>query len=262
MLFIKSFFRKKSSKIFIFIFTLIIFSLIYINSNINKYTSLINDNYSDSFIFVKSNDIIDFDNSYIKESYVSVNCGMYYFIVDDKLKNYETIIPSYMKNDSEFKLNLNDSDVSLEIINYYDSKMSPIIYVSSEILNNIKNNVNSGYYIKINEWTDSEEIIDLLRKKYNKEVYGYEINNSNINFESIIKSNFFFLKVIFVIFILLIIYIIYFIWNELKRKMFLYNSFGIRKITLLNIFIINIILTLLFSIVLSILLYMLYTRLF
>lgn len=263
MLFVKSFYRKKSTKIFIALFTLLLFGLMYLINSKHNYYLLIKNNFSESFIYMKTQDRYDFSKiNNIKKQSESLFNGLYYAIIDENLKSNEVILPIYMKkmDENTFSYSTSVDSVDLYIKDYYQSKMSPIIYVSKEKFYELRNTLddNYGYIIFIDDWAKNESVINFLKKTYHNETYGFEINQSNINFESLIKTNNFYFNVIIIVFVILTIYILYYIWNDIKRNMFLYKSFGLNKTRLITIFLINIISMLVLSLILAVIIFCVY----
>jgi hypothetical protein len=263
MLFVKSYFRKKSSKIFIILFALMLFALVFLKSNINKYNILIDESTTNSFIYLETDKQFDASrNDNIKSYYDALHIDVFYYIVNSDLKDNQAIIPSAFDQTKERTIDTNNGTVILDIVGGDEVELSPIIYISEYLFNELKTEYSSGYILYLKSWSKRSEVSKYLKDTYGTTGNSWNASESFSHYDGIIVSYNFYFKIIVVLFIVLMISMIVYITIEYKRNISLYKTFGLKKIKLVEIIIINIILSLLLAIILASIIYLVYIRLF
>lgn len=264
MLIFKSFFRKKTTKNYLIIYSFIIlaiFVLIFGKEIINnKY----NDLYNGSFItvnekdYAKIKDINGIDKSY-EALQINVDERLYnyvYLIKNELLKDDEIIIAEESKNEEQNVIEMelqekyyvfNIKDYSKEINN------RNIIYVSKNIYESIKPNGKMVYIFTLKNWIESKKIDSIISKKIGVSNYIHYDRGTNNNYEkylSVLNVLLFTLIVLFIIVLIFTSYnsiqdenkknIIYYRIGYNKRKLKIYNFAKIFMLLLLSSIIANI----------------------
>lgn len=264
MLIFKSFFRKKTTKNYLIIYSFIllaIFVLIFGKEIINnKY----NDLYNGSFItvnekdYAKIKDINGIDKSY-EALQINVDENLYnyvYLIKNELLKDDEIIIAEESKNEEQNVIEIelqekyyvfNIKDYSKEINN------RNIIYVSKNIYESIKPNGKMVYIFTLKNWIESKKIDSTISKKIGVNNYIHYDRGTNNNYEkylSVLNVLLFTLIVLFIIVLIFTSYnsiqdenkknIIYYRIGYNKRKLKIYNFAKIFMLLLLSSIIANI----------------------
>mgnify|MGYP000193410485 CR=1 FL=1 len=244
MLILKSFFRRKTTKNYIIIFTsiyfimfiLLLFKCYYIrlNNAANKNSYVYIDNEQDFEILKHFKDVDNIEDGCL----VNADNQEYIFIKDDSLKNNED-------------LNVNDTldfnygkYLNLFVVkNKQEDKYNFRFYsVNSEQFNKILGEENSSL-IKIftlKNWLKSNSLL----KNMNKEMIGntviFNSRASMANFEGIINLLNVFIVLCIIVFIILLFLSIFNIYMNDKKNNFMYEVVGISKMKVLGYFILKI----------------------
>ena len=130
---LKSFYRKKTTKIYFIIFVLIMCALAAIIIGKDKYVEEYNKNYEFSFIYVESSKSLDLSSidHVIKvedaihgidfESKEESIHGLFYYMPSEKVKNrQETIIPSFFEKSYLPNSSIEEGEYSFVVKDYYD----------------------------------------------------------------------------------------------------------------------------------------------
>lgn len=258
---LKSFYRKKITKIYLAILVLIacVFGAILIGKN--KYIEELNKNYDESFIYFESSNNIVFEGiENIKTAEKSTYLGIFYYMLSDKnLGDNEVLIPSFLKNSYSMNSIIEDGNFTFTVKDYYDmSYMSPILYVNSNTFEKLLREENKiGYIVRVDNWNKSTDVMKYLESTYNAEARSFEINKANIDYSELIDNFTTYSYIIIAIFALVSIITIYNILHDQKEKEYLYRSLGYSKKKVMILEILNIVSLYLFSMVLSIIIILL-----
>ncbi len=252
MLILKSFFRKKTTKNYIIIFTSIYFIMfilllfkgyyIGLNNDANKNSYIYIDNEQDFEILKRFKDIDNIEEGCL----VNIDNQEYIFIKDDSLKNNEIVVPNYSED-----LNVNDtldfnygkySNLFVVKNKQEDNYNFRFYSVNSEQFNKILGEEDSSL-IKIftlKNWLKSNSIL----KNMNKEMVGntviFNSRASMANFEGIINLLNVFIVLCIIVFIILLFLSIFNIYMNDKKNNFMYEVVGISKMKVWGYFILKI----------------------
>lgn len=252
MLILKSFFRRKTTRNYIIIFTSIYFIMfilllfkgyyIGLNNDANKNSYIYIDNAQDFEILKRFKDIDNIEEGCL----VNIDNQEYIFIKDDSLKNNEIVVPNYSED-----LNVNDTldfnygkDSNLFVVkNKQEDNYNFRFYsVNSEQFNKILGEEDSSL-IKIftlKSWLKSNSLL----KNMNKEMVGntviFNSRASMANFEGIINLLNVFIVLCIIVFIILLFLSIFNIYMNDKKNNFMYEVVGISKMKVWGYFILKI----------------------
>lgn len=252
MLILKSFFRRKTTRNYIIIFTSIYFIMfilllfkgyyIGLNNDANKNSYIYMDNAQDFEILKRFKDIDNIEEGCL----VNIDNQEYIFIKDDSLKNNEIVVPNYSED-----LNVNDTlDFNygkysnlFVVKNKQEDKYNFRFYsVNSEQFNKILGEEDSSL-IKIftlKSWLKSNGLL----KNMNKEMIGntviFNSRASMANFEGIINLLNVFIVLCIIVFIILLFLSIFNIYMNDKKNNFMYEVVGISKMKVWGYFILKI----------------------
>lgn len=252
MLILKSFFRRKTTRNYIIIFTSIYFIMfilllfkgyyIGLNNDANKNSYIYIDNEQDFEILKNFKDIDNIEDGCL----VNIDNQEYIFIKDDSLKNNEIVVPNYSED-----LNVNDTlDFNygkysnlFVVKNKQEDKYNFRFYsVNSEQFNKILGEEDSSL-IKIftlKNWLKSNSLL----KNMNKEMIGntviFNSRASMANFEGIINLLNVFIVLCIIVFIILLFLSIFNIYMNDKKNNFMYEVVGISKMKVWGYFILKI----------------------
>lgn len=255
MILLKSFFNKKTTKIYIII--LVIISLIFIIGQVgkNKLINIVNDNYAGSIIAfnldennleeLKKIDNISnvYESALVNVQNLQVLFSTYQSIgLNNELSEENgIIIPSIYKDDEHKigdKINFEINNLSYEftIEGYFDShNYSYMFIIHSSVLSEIlKNNIqDNAYVINLKNWAFREKTMDQINNDLNVEYIIVNIvRNHNVNVDYIIIVFDVIMNIIFCIFIIItLITFINVIIDEEKNNL-LYKSMGYSKMLL------------------------------
>jgi len=247
MLIVKSFLRKKSTKIYFIIFILLILVLLTLGYYNEKYINLANENYRGSYIqFTYSYDykkkISKMNN--IKEISLGIpykeNYEIYYFFQDINLSKNEIIInknafPNIQIGES---ITLNENNFIVKKLKE-DQDTFDSIYLSEESWNKILKEDIITYRITLMDWTKREKTVEKIKKELNiyDDVTIYLSQKQEINFDKlVIVSSIVLMIIIFCFFIILITTLINIIYDEQKiNKMYIYLGYTKGKLIRINI---------------------------
>lgn len=252
MLILKSFFRRKTTRNYIIIFTSIYFIMfilllfkgyyIGLNNIANKNSYIYMDNEQDFEILKRFKDIDNIEDGCL----VNIDNQEYIFIKDDSLKNNEIVVPNYSED-----LNVNDT------LDFNYGKYSNLFVVKNKQEDNYNfrfYSVNSEQFNKILGEEDSSLIkiftlknwlkSNSLLKNMNKEMIGntviFNSRASMANFEGIINLLNVFIVLCIIVFIILLFLSIFNIYMNDKKNNFMYEVVGISKMKVWGYFILKI----------------------
>lgn len=223
MIIYKSFYRKKSTKIYFFIFTIISLILLLLNNTREQFISKENEAYNNSFLYFESNKNIEFNDinnilSYNKT--IPIYCDD---ITNIFITNSIPIINS--DNNKEKVCNINEFT-----INYYVGSEYEII-PNEELYNSLtKENENYYYFIKLDNWHDYKKTVKELENKYNISINIVEENNDDNDYRKPIFIFNILIIILIMLFILILILTIINIIIDEKNNNKLYKSLGFNKV--------------------------------
>ena len=240
MLIFKSFFRKKTTKNYLIIYSFIIlaiFVLIFGKEIINnKY----NDLYNGSFItvnekdYAKIKDINGIDKSY-EALQINVDERLYnyvYLIKNESLKDDEIIIAEESKKEEQNVIEIelqekyyvfNIKDYSKEINN------RNIIYIYKNIYESIKPNGKMVYIFTLKNWIESKKIDSIISKKIGVNNYIHYVRGTNNNYEKYLSVLNVLLFTLIVLFIIVLIFTSYNSIQDENKKNIIYYRIGYNK---------------------------------
>ena len=272
MLIFKSFLRKKTTKTYLLIYTIILSTLFTLFIAKNIMVELENNNYNGSFIEIEDDGSINInklDNIdkiyhavYIKENYNKV-----FFINDNSynLKNNEIIIPiKYQKEmqvNDELELEIANNTYKFIVKDFLNSKNDNVFIVSSNIIKE-NDNLDKSYLLVLKNWLKKDKTFDEIKDNYknvNISSYFYTSNDSYTTFITIINI---LLSILIFLFAIILIVTCFNIIQDEKKKNDIYYKLGYLKANLKKYNLLKIIclisIALIISIIVSLILYTIY----
>lgn len=272
MLIFKSFLRKKTTKTYLLIYTIILSTLFTLFIAKNIMVELENNNYNGSFIEIEDDGSINInklDNIdkiyhavYIKENYNKV-----FFINDNSynLKNNEIIIPiKYQKEmqvNDELELEIANNTYKFIVKDFLNSKNDNVFVVSSNIIKE-NDNLDKSYLLVLKNWLKKDKTFDEIKDNYknvNISSYFYTSNDSYTTFITIINI---LLSILIFLFAIILIVTCFNIIQDEKKKNDIYYKLGYLKANLKKYNLLKIIclisIALIISIIVSLILYTIY----
>lgn len=242
MLIYKSFFRKRTTRIYLIIYTLIILIICLLLSVRTILEKKQQELYYGSNILISVNDIEKIENiKNIDKIYKAINVtiGDYnemIMIYDEKYKvdNHYIVIPNIYKE--QFKINdtiniyINNNRIELVIKDYDDIiGNSDIVYVSEYIIEAYTNTQDNLYLITLKDWEKEDNVIKELNKIDNITDINIRKNNSSNSYTTFIKILNVMLIVIMILFIVVLLITSFNIIEDEKKKNLVYYKIGYRK---------------------------------
>ena len=239
MLIFKSFLRKKTTKTYLLIYTIILSTLFTLFIAKNIMVELENNNYNGSFIEIEDDGSINInklDNIdkiyhavYIKENYNKV-----FFINDNSynLKNNEIIIPiKYQKEmqvNDELELEIANNTYKFIVKDFLNSKNDNVFVVSSNIIKE-NDNLDKSYLLVLKNWLKKDKTFDEISDNYknvNISSYFYTSNDSYTTFITIITI---LLSILIFLFAIILMVTCFNIIQDEKKKNEIYYKLGYSK---------------------------------
>lgn len=235
---LKSFYRKKTTKIYLLIFTLIftIFGVVLIGKS--KYIEKINQDFSDSFIYLSSNsslNLSDIDGALELKKAIRDDRFVYTYNDGKNIGKDEAIIPNILKGsialNDYIELNVGNTSISLRVKEYYEHEsVTPIIYLNKKNLEQlIDNSGKYSYILKIKEWNKHEEISEELINNYHIDPIVYSVSKSNMDLSQMVKKFSTYGYMIIGIFVIVSVFTVYNIISDAEKKNYIYRSLGYSK---------------------------------
>lgn len=146
----KSFYRKKTTKIYLLILILIFTVLGAVIIGRNNYIKESNLNYAGSFLYVLSRDDVDFSSFENVESFEkALHTKIFYLTASDKvMSENEVVLPSFLKNSNIYLMNNIIEYVGkvnnhiFTIFGYYDTeKRSPILHINPNVFKQLRKEI-------------------------------------------------------------------------------------------------------------------------
>lgn len=255
---LKSFYRKRTTKIYFIILVLIMCAFATIVIGRNKYIDEYNKNYDNSFIYVESAKSLSLDHvEHVSKVEEAIKSGFFYYMLDKNIIDHkEAIIPSFFKKSYPRNSFIEEEDNSFVVKGFYDMPyMMPIVYINEDVFKEISSKKNKkGYILKIDSWIEYDEVVKYITKNTKSEAWGFEINKSNVDYSQLIDNFTLYSYIIIAIFILVIIITLYNVTNDQKEKEYLYRSLGYAKKKIYMIQFVNILSLYVFSMLVSLIL--------
>ena len=260
---LKSFFRKKTTKIYLFIFTFIFLAFNLIVIGRNYYAEKANESYDGSFIFWEQSKDATIPNvDGIKNVQNAIIIGNHNFIVADD---------NYKLNENEILINNDNKDAIDKIKNDFSSSYPMIdidnfnfVFTDDNINNNflivnqntfnkiVESDNNIVYIAQATDWINYEDVIYELNEEMNIEVNAYIPTTSANDYSSLYNTFDIFLYLVVILFFILSIISILNIINDEKNSNFLYKTLGYSKIKKLLITGFKILILLVSTVILSV----------
>lgn len=272
MLIFKSFLRKKTTKTYLLIYTIILSTLFTLFIAKNIMVELENNNYNGSFIEIEDdgsiniNKLDNIDKIY-HAIYIEENYDKVFFINDDSynLKNNEIIIPiKYQKEmqvNDELELEIANNTYKFIVKDFLNSKNDNVFVVSSNIIKE-NDNLDKSYLLVLKNWLKKDKTFDEIRDNYknvNISSYFYTSNDSYTTFITIINI---LLSILIFLFAIILIVTCFNIIQDEKKKNDIYYKLGYLKTNLKKYNLFKIIclisIALIISIIVSLILYTIY----
>lgn len=242
MLIYKSFFRKKTTKIYLVIYSLIILVIGLLLSSKMILSEKQQELYYGSNILIYINEIEKLNNvKNIDKIYkaIRVNVDGYnemVMVYDEKynVDNYDIVIPNIYKE--QFKINdiikVNFNNMILEfVVKEYDNMIgnNDILYVSGDVIEAYKKEQENSYLITLKDWNMEDETVKELNKMNNIKDMSIRINNSSNSYTTFINILNVMLIVIMVLFIIVLVITSFNIIEEENKKNLIYYKIGYRN---------------------------------
>lgn len=238
----KSFFKRKVTKIYLFIF--IIFSIVLSFLFLAKNYMIIkgNEAYRNSFIYFVSDKNIDFtEDKNIKEYNKAFELGCNNQLSDVFVTKGKPIIE------------VDTSGYSRCIINEYNVDYNMVYRINiihnDKLYDELDKEMNEYYYfISLNNWFDAPNTIEELSNKYKVDIMVEENKIDSNNYKNVIFIFELFMKVVAILFVILFIISVINIIMDEKKNNKLYYSLGYSKMRIVRITINKILLLLIIPI--------------
>lgn len=237
---VKSFFRKKNTRIYTIILGLIFLILFILGVGKNYYIKQVNKDYDGSFSYFKSNDSIDLNyiNNILmfqKGFELSIDNSLIYFAIDNNVPKGKIILPSNYKNEiglgDSISLITKYSNQDLLVYDYYESIINfPIFKINSEDYQKLSKDQNIVYFFQLKNWLDMDETISKIEQDLDVTVVTYLSDNETSNYKFIITIVDIFIYFMILIFIITGCISIYNVINDEKKNMMLYRCLGYSKL--------------------------------
>lgn len=252
----KSFFRKKTTHIYLFIIFLISFIFFLLLLGKNYYINIANKDYEGSYISII--DSKDLDDVLSRISGIkSIDKGITYeditFISDNTLKENEIIIAELNKEEYPKNSYLTLNNYNLIVVGH--QKKSNIFYLNSNTLNNIISNTKkTTYIIDLTNWADYNRISDKIIEKTEGFV-GIHLNKeSKVNYELVMLIFNIFIILNIILFIIILVVTIFNILEDEKKSSLMYRALGFTKLKIIKTNILKLIYLFILAIIPSIML--------
>ncbi len=239
MIFLKSFFRKKSIKIYLAIISIILFFLLFSISIKNYYLDLVNSNYEYSYIEFEylgnKDDIKKIKNiNQVYEGFsLRLDEGNYYFLINDyiSLNDFEIVADKYIFPDQNIGSEVSFYNTNLIIKDLFEnSSLYNVIYINSNTYKQLLSLLKPDsfiYRVTLSNWLNEEKTIKNLEDNLKVSNLTTFLNKKeNINFESVIlvfQTAIIIFSIVFII-VLVVTYIN--IVNDEKKKNYIYKCLG------------------------------------
>ena len=254
-----SFIRKKITKIYLLIYTLLLIALFVLLFASKNFEILENNTYDGSFIEVKSDNIVELKkNKNIKDYFLALKLKdgfeEIYLIGNNELKENEIILPNHFQNslskEEPVELELNKT-YEFNIKNFDSNKNNfSFVNVSKKIIEDNKS-FSHSYIIILNNWLKKDKTIKKLEDKYGIDNVVFQRHSSSENYETYINIVKVLILVLLFIFIIILLTTCFNIVQDEHKKNDLYYKLGYSKKKILKFNLIKIIILIILSFVIA-----------
>ena len=254
-----SFIRKKITKIYLLIYTLLLIALFVLLFASKNFEILENNTYDGSFIEVKSDNIAELKKiKNIKDYFLALKLKdgfeEIYLIGNNELTENEIILPNHFQNslskEETIELELNKT-YEFNIKNFDSNKNNfSFVNVASQVIEDNKSFSNS-YIIILNNWLKKDKTIKKLEDKYGIDNVVFHSHSSSENYETYINIVKVLILVLLFIFIIILLTTCFNIIQDEHKKNDLYYKLGYSKKKILKFNLIKIIILIILSFVIA-----------
>lgn len=254
-----SFIRKKITKIYLLIYTLLLIALFVLLFASKNFEILENNTYDGSFIEVKSDNIAELKKiKNIKDYFLALKLKdgfeEIYLIGNNELTENEIILPNHFQNslskEETIELELNKT-YEFNIKNFDSNKNNfSFVNVASQVIEDNKSFSNS-YIIILNNWLKKDKTIKKLEDKYGIDNVVFHSHSSSENYETYINIVKVLILVLLFIFIIILLTTCFNIIQDEHKKNDLYYKLGYSKKKILKFNLIKIIILVILSFVIA-----------
>ena len=254
-----SFIRKKITKIYLLIYTLLLIALFVLLFASKNFEILENNTYDGSFIEVKSDNIAELKKiKNIKDYFLALKLKdgfeEIYLIGNNELTENEIILPNHFQNslskEETIELELNKT-YEFNIKNFDSNKNNfSFVNVSKKIIEDNKS-FSHSYIIILNNWLKKDKTIKKLEDKYGIDNVVFQRHSSSENYETYINIVKVLILVLLFIFIIILLTTCFNIVQDEHKKNDLYYKLGYSKKKILKFNLIKIIILVILSFVIA-----------
>ena len=254
-----SFIRKKITKIYLLIYTLLLIALFVLLFASKNFEKLENNTYEGSFIELKSDNITELKKiNNIKDYFLALKLKdgfeEIYLIGDNELKENEIILPkrfqSSLDEEQTVELELNKT-YEFNIKNFDSDKNNfSFVNVARQIIEDNKS-FSHSYIIILNNWLKKDKTIQKLEDKYGIDNVVFQSHSSSENYETYINIVKVLILVLLFIFIIILLTTCFNIVQDEYKKNDLYYKLGYSKKKILKFNLIKIIILVILSFVIA-----------
>lgn len=261
----KGFCRKKSTKLYIIIYTLLIIGISVLILGRNYYISKENELHKNDFLLVENKTNIDLSKiPNIQDYNKSIYMNEYNIVLlpSNNLKDNEIIISNNLSDkiiDNEFmELNYAEKKLKLKVIEASEELKMNCILTSKDLLNKLYKEKDSNYYaLNLKNWLKYNKTIDILKNEYEMPSLFY-INSSDDNYTDTFNVITIFLILFLFIFIVVGLLTSFNIIRDEKRNNKLYKILGYSKVKIILITMYKLLLILILSVLIGLIISLLF----
>ena len=254
-----SFIRKKITKIYFLIYTLLLIALFVLLFASKNFEKLENNTYEGSFIELKSDNLNELKKiNNIKDYFLALKLKdgfeEIYLIGNNELTENEIILPNHFQNslskEEPVELELNKT-YEFNIKNFDSNKNNfSFVNVSKKIIEDNKS-FSHSYIIILNNWLKKDKTIKKLEDKYGIDNVVFQSHSSSENYETYINIVKVLILVLLFIFIIILLTTCFNIVQDEHKKNDLYYKLGYSKKKILKFNLIKIIILIILSFVIA-----------
>ena len=254
-----SFIRKKITKIYFLIYTLLLIALFVLLFASKNFEKLENNTYEGSFIELKSDNLNELKKiNNIKDYFLALKLKdgfeEIYLIGNNELTENEIILPNHFQNslskEEPVELELNKT-YEFNIKNFDSNKNNfSFVNVSKKIIEDNKS-FSHSYIIILNNWLKKDKTIKKLEDKYGIDNVVFQSHSSSENYETYINIVKVLILVLLFIFIIILLTTCFNIVQDEHKKNDLYYKLGYSKKKILKFNLIKIIILIILSFIIA-----------
>ena len=254
-----SFIRKKITKIYFLIYTLLLIALFVLLFASKNFEKLENNTYEGSFIELKSDNLNELKKiNNIKDYFLALKLKdgfeEIYLIGNNELTENEIILPNHFQNslskEEPVELELNKT-YEFNIKNFDSNKNNfSFVNVAKKIIEDNKS-FSHSYIIILNNWLKKDKTIKKLEDKYGIDNVVFQSHSSSENYETYINIVKVLILVLLFIFIIILLTTCFNIVQDEHKKNDLYYKLGYSKKKILKFNLIKIIILIILSFIIA-----------